>query len=94
MIEIKPILHPLSDLTKPIKVEEYNDGKEFVPIEELSDNMLFIDNGLHIEDYFLTSENAGIFDSYRIIQALFQWHFDVFGLIEKKLAIDINILNK
>ena len=29
-----------------------------------------------------------------IIQQLFKWHFDVFGLIEKDLAIDMNTLNK
>ena len=33
--EIMPILHPLSDLTKPITVEGYNEGKEFVPLLEL-----------------------------------------------------------
>ncbi|MCK5017741.1 MAG: hypothetical protein KAS32_11820, partial [Candidatus Peribacteraceae bacterium] len=33
--ELKLILHPMSDLTKPIKVEGYNDGKEFVPVEHL-----------------------------------------------------------
>lgn len=31
--KIKLILRPLSDLTKPIQVEGYNDGKEFAPIE-------------------------------------------------------------
>ena len=30
------IAHPLSDLTKPVKVKGYNDGKEFVPIVELA----------------------------------------------------------
>ena len=36
--EVKLILHPLSDLTKPIKVDGYNDSMEFVPycmIEDL-----------------------------------------------------------
>ena len=28
-----------------------------------------------------------------ICEKLFEWHFDVFGLIEKWLAIDINTLN-
>jgi hypothetical protein len=31
-------------------------------------------------------------EPYWIIQKLLSWHFDVFGLIEKKLAIDINTL--
>ena len=30
---------------------------------------------------------------YWIAQKLFEWHFDVFGLIEAGLAIDINTLN-
>lgn len=29
---------------------------------------------------------------YIVIQKLLEWHFDVFGLIEKGLAIDINTL--
>ena len=33
---VKPILRPLSDITKPIKVDGYNDSKEFVPIVELA----------------------------------------------------------
>ncbi|TDQ27677.1 hypothetical protein [Tenacibaculum caenipelagi] len=32
--------------------------------------------------------------SYTSIQRVFEWHFDVFGLIEKGLAVDINTLNK
>jgi hypothetical protein len=41
--EIQIICRPLSDLTKPIKQANYNDGKEFVPIEELA--RLFYDRG-------------------------------------------------
>jgi hypothetical protein len=33
---IKPILHPMSDLTKPITVDDYNNGKDFVPLFELA----------------------------------------------------------
>lgn len=37
-----------------------------------------------------------IFDypEYWIMEKLFEWHFDVFGLITKGLAVDINTLNK
>jgi hypothetical protein len=31
---------------------------------------------------------------YKEMQKLFEWHFDVFGLIEKGLAIDINTINQ
>ena len=30
---------------------------------------------------------------YAAMEILFEWHFDVFGLIDKGLAIDINSLN-
>lgn len=36
----------------------------------------------------------GIAYQLDMFQKLFEWHFDVFGLIEKGLAIDINTLNK
>lgn len=38
LCDYKPLLHPLSDLTKEITVDNYNDGKSFVPycmIEDL-----------------------------------------------------------
>jgi hypothetical protein len=34
--------------------------------------------------------NETTHESYLLIQKLFEWHFDVFGLIEKGLAIDFN----
>ena len=34
--DIKPIIHPVSDMTKSIKVEGYNNGKEFIPMVELA----------------------------------------------------------
>ena len=41
--EVFPILYPIEYLTKPITVEGYNDGKEFVPIEELANIAYGID---------------------------------------------------
>lgn len=32
--------------------------------------------------------------SYRNVQKLLEWHFDVFSLIDRNLAIDINTLNE
>jgi len=61
----KPILRPLSDLTKEIEIE----GIKFVPID--------------ISEIKLHTYNK-----------LLEWHFDVFGLIEQGLAVDINTLNK
>ncbi|WON94737.1 hypothetical protein [Sphingobacterium sp. UGAL515B_05] len=74
--EIKPILRPLSDLTKVI---EHN-GERFVPVVNL---------GWNSYDHILKSGTC-INISYEYMVKLFKWHFDVFGLIEKGLAIDIN----
>ena len=78
----KPILRPLSDLTKSIEVN----GERFVPAYKM------ITHGFHNQFWYETE----IFD-YRYLYAmdlekLFEWHFDVFGLIEKGLAISYNDL--
>lgn len=74
----KPILRPLSDLTKEI---EHN-GERFVPIDILGWNS------------YENIIKKGICDSvgYQYMIKLFEWHFDVFGLIDKGSAIDINTL--
>ena len=76
----KPILRPLSNLTKEI---EFN-GEKFVPIKKLGYN----ENWVGLKSHF---ENAEYLP-YKDIQKLYEWHFDVHGLIEKGLAIDINNL--
>jgi len=35
---------------------------------------------------------GGCLEQYQLYQRLFEWHFDIFGLIEKKLAVDINTI--
>ncbi len=76
--EVKPILKPLSYLTK----EEYNFiwNKE-VEIECIED---FIN--LDPESRFTCKY------SYLFWQYLFENHFDIFNLIEQGLAIDINTI--
>ena len=85
---IKPILRPLSDLTK-----EFEDGLTYmdklrdffgkVELNKASDN-----NCVHF-----TLEGWTSFHDIHNFQAkLFAWHFDVFGLIEKGLAADLNTL--
>lgn len=71
---IKPILRPLSDLTKEI---EHN-GEKFVPY------YWFGRQGINIESI--------LDERWHIVQKLLSWHFDVFGLLDKGLAIDINTL--
>ncbi len=99
----KPILRPLSDLTKEIEFE----GEKIIPYKELKKDFLmegllefkttvygwtgFTDNkNNHIPIYMdgKIMPECG----FGTIQKLFEWHFDVFGLIERGNAIDINTL--
>jgi hypothetical protein len=86
----KPILHPLSDLTKEIEVN----GERFVPRgmlgNLLASKLLLIEWESCLHRFDLNKN----FDRlpYIFTQKLFEWHFDVFGFIEKSLAIDINTL--
>lgn len=82
----KPILRPLSDLTKEI---EYN-GEKFVPSDWISKNYIGskFDMDIKILYQFKTYEHL----PYTVIENLLKWHFDVFGLIEQGLAFNINAL--
>ena len=39
------------------------------------------------------NNNANISNTFEMYQKLFEWHFDVFNLIEKGLALDINTID-
>tara|TARA_R110000822_G_scaffold41225_1_gene111947 strand:+ start:117 stop:521 length:405 start_codon:yes stop_codon:yes gene_type:complete len=88
--QIEPILRPLSDLTKEIEV----DGYKFIPYEDdyLSDVMCSYESLELLCEYNGNISNDSTIP-YTIMSLLFQWHFDVFGLIDAGLAIDINTLN-
>lgn len=93
------VLRPLSDLANEIEAN----GEKFVPIEffEIGD-----DNNKSIEfDYgnikLINRLNEvskfNVFQEmnylpYFVVQKLLEWHFDIYGLIESGLAIDINTL--
>lgn len=91
---IKPILRPLSDLTKEI---EYN-GDKFVPIEwfEIGDDVnesLEYDNGniklirsLESISKYGTVNNVNYLP-FGVVEKLFEWHFNVFNLPEKLIEI-------
>lgn len=79
---IKPILRNLSDLTKEIEVN----GEKFTPNHD-SDFKYFITHEL--DDFIQSIPNSL---NYNQMQKLFEWHFDIFGLIENGLAIDINTI--
>jgi hypothetical protein len=95
----KPILRPLSDLTKEIT----HKGETFVPIDffEIGDD----ENQSYEYDYGniklikpleTISENYLLHDTiflpYGVIQKLHEWMFDTEGLIEAGLAVDVNTL--
>ena len=87
--KIKPVLRPISDLTKEI---EHN-GEKFVPIDKLKLDGISIrinDFGLMVffdEDYEWVYFKDIVDNIY---QKLLSWHFDIFSLIQNGLAIDIN----
>ncbi len=78
----KPILRPLSDLTTEI---EHN-GEKFVPFDKLDQHHNF--SVMHFSDIITDPTRY----PYTIVEKLFEWHFDVFGLIENNLAIDIKTI--
>jgi len=82
----KPILRPLSELTKEI---EHN-GEKLMPFE-ICGGILQGNDG---EKQYLTDLHQfslGKIDvrwlPYWVVDKLFEWHFDVFGLIPEGLAI-------
>lgn len=81
--DFKPILRPLSDLMK--------NNEKINPMQMLSQefDMSMIEH-CFIEQNF-TPEFIKTF-RFEVVQKLFEWHFDVFGLIEQGLAININDL--
>ena len=77
---IKPILRPLSDLTEEIVVN----GDDFIPKNKMTrlTRQAIEHNGFDDWRWF----------SYMDIEKLISWHFDIFGLIDKGLAINKNEL--
>ncbi len=97
---IKPILRPMSDLTKPMTHPDVNGGEEFVPID------LFIPTlGCIVEVNYINGRELQIFIktdlstimnihylSISDFKLLAKLHFDYQNLIDQGLAIDINTL--
>ena len=86
-----PILHPISDLTKPIE----HKGEKFVPIEILKemnggDDIYISEYGVSINNGYAAAYNLNI--AFEFVLKLIEWHFDIAGLIEKGEAIDVNTL--
>ncbi len=96
--KFKPLLRPLSDLTKEIEIN----GERFVPIDWFEKNVnktisffqaMNLNYSLNIdietENY---SQTIDLYNGYLVVQKLLEWHFDCFNLIDKGLAIDLNII--
>jgi len=85
--EFKPLLRPLSDLTKEIEVN----GEKFVPLDWFDKNYAPLScSHEEMKEHFM-KETLTVMP-FVVIQKLIEWHFDVFGLIEKGLAINLNEL--
>lgn len=86
---VKPILRPLSDLTKDFVME--NNLSDVMPCEYYLGFNIEIDELNQVG--FRTPESwLPLVNWLPFYQKLFELHLDVFGLIEKGLAIDINTL--
>jgi hypothetical protein len=95
LMQDKPILHPLSDLTKEIEVN----GEKFVPLNRILE--IFGKSLKHLSTEFqikaLKKFEQEVISKelpYKYIQKLIEWHFDIYGLIKAGLAIDINTLKE
>lgn len=83
--DAKLLLRPLSDLQEKITVN----GVSFIP-EEVLFNLKF-DYEISVAMVAGSVVNKRIeVNPYWMVQKLFEWNFDVFGLIEKGLAKNIN----
>lgn len=104
----KPILRPLSDLTKDIEIN----GEKFVPITELLKieypsqektgkySEISVNENGYPSAFFTYQANRDITiytnyinnECYWKVQKLYEWHFDIHNLIENNLAIDKNTI--
>jgi hypothetical protein len=104
---LKPLLRPLSDLTKEIEVN----GERFVPLQKLFDlpyerisTRYEPKNGWIIQYRVATEKGHGWIERlvpYKLdaiplcmAKKLYEWHFDIHGLIPEGLAIDLNTVEK
>lgn len=78
---IKPLLRSLDSLTKPIIVKGYNDGNEFVPIDEIKIKYPNTPNCRYILGFNYYNLSETIIE-WCVMVLLLKWHFNVFGLEE------------
>jgi len=80
---VKPILRPLSDIIDTAIIEHDLGGQNSDAIREWYD---------YFESDALNRQTAALCAPYPVIEWLFKYNFDVFGLIEQGLGIDINTI--
>lgn len=85
--DIKPIFRPFSDLTKEIEVN----GKTFIPKNIL--DKTHIVHWSYININRVNSEMLKDAPSW-FVNKLIEWNFDVFGLIDLKIAESIHDVDK
>ena len=78
--DFKLIVRELSDLTKEIT----HNGETFVPIEKLSEKC-------RMQHELFELQNTIDLKALDYLKLL-QWHFDIHGLIERNLAVNLNDL--
>lgn len=90
----KLILRPLSDLVKPCLPDERT------PAEEMEDDLMMSWCVAYDEAYEIITENEATLKAkakmlpYEMVEWLFEHHFDIYGLVDQNLAVDINTLQK
>ena len=89
----KPILRPLSDLTKEIEMN----GEKFIIFDKIKHLVEYkCKVSINFDGNLIFDIRDGQYMFYsdfeKIQKLLFKHHFDVSGLIEKGLAIDINTI--
>lgn len=106
----KPILRPLSDLTEEIEIDSEKFVPTFKLFEIEYCNTDHVDNirniytnkrGSFLEtSHFGTASTSSVnitslfLNNYWKMKQLFEWHFDVFGLIDAGLAINKNTIKQ
>lgn len=84
----KPILRPLSDLTKEIEVN----GTKYESVKHYFEEIYYTQT-LHKQVNSIIQDERWVNHcEYILVKFLFEHHFDVFGLIEHGLAINVNAI--
>lgn len=94
---IKPILKPLSDLKNDmvtILKEEYNQDYYFNKFKEDTQELVLNDKQGSAAYWTLTPESIENNWHWNFVNVLLKRHYDIFGLIDKELAIDKNLVHQ